>query len=149
MSSADEHPISYYSYPVQPEVGKVGTNSPSFILPVAERSDGIKAFFSKASPAKSKGAHPSAKPIDPTASDQGRDVKADESVKSEANPEADLKPEDSERLGDDSNAPNPPVAKRKADDDARKGGKKTKIERKPTSGDKVSLDCNETSGLRI
>lgn len=39
-----------------PEVGKVGTNSPTYIQPVSQRSDGIKSFFQKqaASPAKSK-----------------------------------------------------------------------------------------------
>lgn len=45
------------SYPVQPEVGKVGTNSSSYVVPVAERKDGIASFFKKqeaASPAKSK-----------------------------------------------------------------------------------------------
>lgn len=39
-----------------PEVGKVGTNSPTFIQPVSQRADGIKSFFQKqvsaASPAK-------------------------------------------------------------------------------------------------
>jgi hypothetical protein len=45
------------SYPVNPEVGKIGTNSPTYIQPVSERSDGIKSFFQKQapSPAKSKG----------------------------------------------------------------------------------------------
>jgi hypothetical protein len=38
---------SYLSYAVSKEVGKVGTESPSFIEPVAERRDGIKAMFSK------------------------------------------------------------------------------------------------------
>ncbi|KAJ9116946.1 hypothetical protein QFC22_004604 [Naganishia vaughanmartiniae] len=34
-------------YPVPPEVGKVGTNSPSFVVPVKERKDGIANFFKK------------------------------------------------------------------------------------------------------
>jgi len=35
------------SYQVPKEVGKVGTESPSFIEPVANRKDGIQAMFSK------------------------------------------------------------------------------------------------------
>jgi len=35
------------SYQVPKEVGKVGTESPSFIKPVASRKDGIQAMFSK------------------------------------------------------------------------------------------------------
>ncbi|WVR06676.1 hypothetical protein IAU60_003708 [Kwoniella sp. DSM 27419] len=44
------------SYAVPSEVGKIGNNSPTFIQPVAERSDGIKSFFQKQgnSPAKPK-----------------------------------------------------------------------------------------------
>ena len=33
------------SYAVPKEVGKVGTNDPSFFLPVSQRRDGIEAFF--------------------------------------------------------------------------------------------------------
>ncbi len=42
-------------YKVPKEVGKVGNSDPSFILPVEERKDGLKAFFAKQqqSPAKS------------------------------------------------------------------------------------------------
>ena len=42
---------------MNPEVGKIGTNSPTYIQPVSERSDGIKSFFQKQapSPAKAKG----------------------------------------------------------------------------------------------
>ncbi|KAJ9113901.1 hypothetical protein QFC19_000095 [Naganishia cerealis] len=34
-------------YPVPTEVGKIGNNSPSFVLPVKERKDGIANFFKK------------------------------------------------------------------------------------------------------
>lgn len=34
-------------YTVQPEVGKIGNNSSSFVLPVAERKDGLASFFQK------------------------------------------------------------------------------------------------------
>lgn len=40
------------SYPVVPEVGKIGRSDGSYILPVAERKDGIKSFFMKQSPKK-------------------------------------------------------------------------------------------------
>ena len=72
------------SYPVPPEVGKVGKESPTFIQPVSERSDGIKSFFNKQSPAKAKpeidpGLQPKAEPkADPTQS---------EKVKEEPEPE--------------------------------------------------------------
>lgn len=38
-----------HSYPVPTEVGKVGTNSPSYVIPVKERKDGIANFFKKQS----------------------------------------------------------------------------------------------------
>ncbi|OCF35057.1 hypothetical protein I316_03097 [Kwoniella heveanensis BCC8398] len=43
-------------YAVPNEVGKIGNNSPTFIQPVSERSDGIKSFFQKqtSSPTKPK-----------------------------------------------------------------------------------------------
>lgn len=34
-------------YPVAREVGKVGNNSPSFVMPVTERKDGIKSAFGR------------------------------------------------------------------------------------------------------
>lgn len=47
------------SYPVSPEVGKVGKESPTFIEPISERKDGIVAMFAshgsqKSSPLKRK-----------------------------------------------------------------------------------------------
>ena len=36
-----------FSYAVPKEVGKVGTDSPSYVLPVSKRKDGIEAMFSK------------------------------------------------------------------------------------------------------
>ena len=82
-------------------MGKIGTNSPTYIQPVSERSDGIKSFFQKqqASPA-AKGA---------------KNVKEEPSspLKGKAEPETGepdtkITPSDDEKgLGDDSNAPNP------------------------------------------
>jgi putative SOS response-associated peptidase YedK len=40
-------------YKVPKEVGKVGNSDPSFLLPVEERRDGLKAFFAKQTQAKS------------------------------------------------------------------------------------------------
>ncbi|KZV78993.1 DUF159-domain-containing protein [Exidia glandulosa HHB12029] len=40
-------------YEVPPEVGKVGTDSPSYVLPISERKDGIQAMFSRQTKAKS------------------------------------------------------------------------------------------------
>jgi len=40
----DQH---FGSYPVPKEVGKVGAEDPSFILPVSQRKDGIAAMFKK------------------------------------------------------------------------------------------------------
>jgi len=124
------------SYPVPPEVGKVGKESPTFIQPVSERSDGIKSFFNKQSPAKAKseidpGLQPKAEPkADPTQSEKVKEepepksidkAKEPESTKSSSsssktNPvkddpegiESKITPKDQEKgLGDDSNAPNP------------------------------------------
>ena len=38
---------TYRSYQVPKEVGKVGTESPTFIEPIAQRKDGIQAMFAK------------------------------------------------------------------------------------------------------
>jgi hypothetical protein len=101
------------SYPVPPEVGKVGKESPTFIQPVSERSDGIKSFFNKQSPAKSMvkaepqtiKSSPSTRPKESVKDEvkEEQKVKADpEGIKSE------ITPKDEEKgLGDDSNAPNP------------------------------------------
>ncbi|KAG5352472.1 hypothetical protein C0989_002106 [Termitomyces sp. Mn162] len=49
--SDSDHPLECYQVPK--EVGKVGTESPTFIEPIATRKDGIQAMFSKQA-AKSK-----------------------------------------------------------------------------------------------
>lgn len=53
------------SYPVSPDVGKVGNESPTFIEPISQRKDGIMAMFanqgsqtSKSSPVKRKRSTP-------------------------------------------------------------------------------------------
>ncbi len=37
----------FQSYAVPKEVGKIGTDSPTFVEPIAERKDGIQAMFAK------------------------------------------------------------------------------------------------------
>jgi len=129
--------VADISYPVPPEVGKVGKESPTFIQPVSERSDGIKSFFNKQSPAKAKpeidpGLQPKAEPkADPAQSEKVKEEPEPEmageakdepestkpsSSSSKINPvkddpegiESKITPKDEEKgLGDDSNAPNP------------------------------------------
>lgn len=47
---------NYYSnsYPVSPDVGRVGNESPSFIEPISKRKDGIVAMFASQGSQKSK-----------------------------------------------------------------------------------------------
>jgi hypothetical protein len=90
-----------YSFPVPPEVGKIGTNSPTFIEPVSERSDGIKSFFTKQSPAKKGPAQTPAKAE--SKPDTGSKAKSRaKELKSEI-----VDGDEEQDLGDDSNAPNP------------------------------------------
>lgn len=114
------------SFPVPPEVGKIGKDSPTFIQPVSERSDGIKSFFNKQSPAKPKTEAAEGKPSS-LAKDEKPDVEArnykpdvaslpdlkaepghTEMPKVEEGIKSELPDHDEEQgLGDDSNAPNP------------------------------------------
>lgn len=99
----------YHSFPVPPEVGKISTNSPTFIQPVSERSDGIKSFFQKQqpSPAKPKSV-PTPKDTKPIESVQPAKKEADDDVKVKAEGmTTELGSEEEKGLGDDSNAPNP------------------------------------------
>jgi len=84
---------------VPKEVGKVGTNSPTYIEPVSERKDGIASFFKKQEEKSQSGPSTSkAKPPAPP-------------VKSEpVHSPVKVKKEDKKvvaGLGDDSNAPQP------------------------------------------
>ena len=42
------------SYPVTPDVGKVGNESPTFIEPISKRKDGIEAMFASQGSQKSR-----------------------------------------------------------------------------------------------
>lgn len=43
----ETHRTGFCSYPVPKEVGKVGTNSSTYVEPVSERKDGIASFFKR------------------------------------------------------------------------------------------------------
>ncbi|RXK39996.1 hypothetical protein M231_02636 [Tremella mesenterica] len=154
-------------FPVNPEVGKIGTNSPTFIQPVSERSDGIKSFFQKQqlSPSKlAKSSHSSPRSV----------KKIDSSETSPISPQIleetkDVKPKEEKGLGDDSNAPNPtptvspgktpgvkkeqptPKRKRQSESDAeeeaqekpqgRRGGHQTKVVRRTDPEDHKAAVC--------
>ena len=82
-------------------MGKIGTNSPTYIQPVSERSDGIKSFFQKqqASPAAKGAKNVKEEPSSPFKG------KAEPET---GEPDTKITPSDDEKgLGDDSNAPNP------------------------------------------
>jgi hypothetical protein len=49
------------SYPVSPDVGKVGNESPTFIEPIAKRKDGIMAMFASQGSQNSKSSSPKRK----------------------------------------------------------------------------------------
>jgi hypothetical protein len=105
VSTVDEqvivvfHRLMYLlnSYPVPKEVGKVGTNSSTYIEPVSERKDGIASFFKKQEEKTQSG--PSTTKAKPMATP----------VKSEpVHSPVRVKKEESKviaGLGDDSNAP--------------------------------------------
>ena len=126
------------SFPVNPEVGKIGTQSPTYIQPVSERADGIKSFFSKQSPAKVQKEKPqSSRPADV------KDEKPDQgTVKAKGGEEESMKNED---LGDDSNAPNPDSGKavkeetktptKRAREEVKQAGRQTKVTRKSSDGE--------------
>ena len=46
------------SYPVSPDVGKVGSESPTFIEPISQRKDGIMAMFASQGSQKPKSSSP-------------------------------------------------------------------------------------------
>ncbi|KAF9649687.1 DUF159-domain-containing protein [Thelephora ganbajun] len=53
VQPAETHP-TLQCYPVSPDVGKVGNESPTFIEPVSKRKDGIMAMFASQGSQKSK-----------------------------------------------------------------------------------------------
>ncbi|KAG9045054.1 hypothetical protein FS837_007130 [Tulasnella sp. UAMH 9824] len=77
-----DHEVSAYQVPK--EVGKVGTNDPSFVQPVAERKDGIAAMFKKQ---QETGAH-----LKSPSSSQPKSENFSSSLKKEEEEEEDQKP---------------------------------------------------------
>ena len=128
------------SFPVAPEVGKIGNNSPTFIQPVSERSDGIKSFFQKqqASPAKPMPTSKAGKSSTPTKPQEKPAFNKKEEIKAEVDGiESKIEEGDEEKgLGDDSNAPNSSVtveekpALRDEDGAAMKSEEKPRVEGK-------------------
>jgi len=122
---------------VNPDVGKIGTQSPTYIQPVAERSDGIKSFFQKQqpSPARTKAAkgdvsdssklHEVKKEKKEEIPDRSKEeIKEEaEGIKAEAG-DGDVE----EGMGDDSNAPNPSATK--DEKPYLRQGEKTPVKRK-------------------
>ena len=122
--------IQFVSYPVPKEVGKVGTNSPTYIEPVSERKDGIASLF-KRQEEKGQGSSSAKSPAKPkvevTRSPLKPKVEAltpNKTDKVHSPVKADSKDvKGVEGLGDDSNAPQSQVGagkgKRKAKEEAR------------------------------
>lgn len=110
---------------MSPEVGKIGKNSPTFIQPVSERSDGIKSFFNKQlpSPAKKVGGPPL--PRDRSPRQPVKEEHEEKPIKEEAEGMKTEMPDGDEDkgLGDDSCAPNPEASQ----------------EEKPSSRDEVGV----------
>lgn len=148
-------------YPVPPEVGKIGNNSPTFIEPVSQRSDGIKSFFQKqaASPAKGSqtklGVQSPSKPAKHGASSPVKPVKEEKPSTSStsrgkgSHPEhpttkKELKEEaegldtqislghKTKGIGDDSNAPNPDDGSAGAVEEEKPISKRTLSEASPS-----------------
>ncbi|KIO23511.1 hypothetical protein M407DRAFT_109510 [Tulasnella calospora MUT 4182] len=77
-----DHEVSAYQVPK--EIGKVGTNDPSFVQPVAERKDGIAAMFKKQ---QETGAH-----LKSPSSSQPKSQNLSSSLKQEEEEEEEEKP---------------------------------------------------------
>ncbi|CAL1698021.1 unnamed protein product [Somion occarium] len=76
-------------YPVPKEVGKVGTESPTFIEPIAERKDGIQAMFAK----QTKPSETISQPSTPSkGKKRERSPSFERLAKTEAKDEKDVKP---------------------------------------------------------
>ena len=99
------------SFPVPPEVGKIGTNSPTYIQPVSERADGIKSFFQKQTSSPAKGKAEKAPKADKSSNEDTKSEFKGEGRSGPVKTESDeTKPKVESKLepdvGDDSNAPN-------------------------------------------
>jgi hypothetical protein len=52
MSNGSPNVSFVFSYPVTPEVGRVGKSSPDFVIPVSEKKGSLGSFFAKANNAQ-------------------------------------------------------------------------------------------------
>ncbi len=101
-----------FSYQVPKEVGRVGTESPSFIEPITSRKDGIQALFSKQ---RQKSLQPTSSPATLKAKRNFEDnptpsgLPAESSATVDTNPSVSVGPSPSKRpkklAGDESNQP--------------------------------------------
>ena len=147
------------SYPVNPEVGKIGTNSPTYIQPVSERSDGIKSFFQKQapSPAKTKGngdksnfsqADKGVKAVKKESAHEPKHAletrKAVEEIKAEVD-DGDVKVE-VKGAGDDSNAPNPSATPDEKPELKQDGGTPSKRKRSDAPDDGLEDSTDKAKG---
>lgn len=122
-------------YPVVPEVGKIGQSKHSYILPVAERRDGIKSFFAKQnSPVKPKAepkatpkAGVKAEPVTPTKPTPKAEPKTEPKASQESkSPSQESKPAASQEVTEVPDSEDEQPSKRKAE---RQGGRRTKVSR--------------------
>lgn len=113
-------------------MGKIGQSKEAYILPVAERKDGIKSFFAKqASPTKPKKDLPST-PTKPKNDVSGTPTKlkghsAREGEKVKAEPETPAKRKASQEVTEVADSEEEPSSTKKP----RQGGKRTKVVRAP------------------
>lgn len=101
-----------FSFQVPKEVGRVGTESSSFVEPITSRKDGIQALFTKQ---RQKSLHPTSSPTTPKAKRKLEDnstpsgLPAESSGTVDTNPRVFVGPSPSKRskklTGDESNQP--------------------------------------------
>ncbi|TXT13263.1 hypothetical protein VHUM_00630 [Vanrija humicola] len=106
-------------YPVVPEVGKIGRSEQSYILPVAERKDGIKSFFAKQQPSPAKPKGSGSGNFSQAFKEDSKDSKA--VVKEEVKPEGESEPD--------------PEAKTEVEPEAKEETKPETTEGKPSVAD--------------
>lgn len=130
---------SHRSYPVVPEVGKIGHSEQNYILPVAERKDGIKSFFQKqaASPVKAKAklehdhVKEDIKPVaeTPTESKPKPESKADVKPPRKDAPQVVVVDDDEDEVKPTASQTDTPGKRKREIQDPPRGGRQTKVVR--------------------
>lgn len=120
----------YCARPVKQEVGKVGADSPSFIEPIDERKDGIRAMFAK-SPNKASGASTSTSPSINASLKRSRSLTPEgERSMIQESPQKKVRPEDS--LKKNERVTQSPITPKKTKPPTSPKKKKKKIEVSPS-----------------